>query len=44
VPKDNPSRQLLLLSGHAVLHGDANGVKTLVSHSGEVENLCDTLA
>jgi hypothetical protein len=44
VPQDTPSRALLLLSGHTVLHGDANGVKTLVSHEGEVENLCETLA
>jgi hypothetical protein len=44
VPQDSPSRQLLLLSGHTVLHGDANGVKTLASNSGQVENLCDTLA
>jgi hypothetical protein len=42
--QDNPSQQLLLLSGSTVLHGDANGVKTLVSHEGQVENLCDTLA
>jgi hypothetical protein len=42
--QDNPSRELLLLSGHALLHGDASGAKTLVSHSGQVENLCETLA
>jgi hypothetical protein len=41
--QDNPSNELLLLSGRTVLHGDANGVKTLVSHNGQVENLCDTL-
>jgi hypothetical protein len=44
VPQDNPSRELLLLSGHTVLHGDANGAKTLVSHEGQVDNLCETLA
>jgi hypothetical protein len=42
--QDTPSSQLLLLSGHTVLHGSATGVKTLVSHSGHTENLCDTLA
>jgi hypothetical protein len=41
--QDNPSNELLLLSGRTVLHGDANGVKTLVSHDGQVENLCATL-
>jgi hypothetical protein len=44
VPQDNPSSRLLLLSGHTTLHGDANGVKTIVSHEGQVENLCDTLS
>jgi hypothetical protein len=42
--EDNPSHELLLLSGQTLLHGDAGGVKTLVSHEGQVENLCDTLA
>jgi hypothetical protein len=42
--QDNPSHQLLLISGRTVLHGDASGAKTLVSHEGQVENLCDTLA
>ena len=40
---DDPAHELLLLSGRTVLHGDASGAKTLVSHSGQVENLCDTL-
>jgi hypothetical protein len=35
---------LLLFSGRTVLHGAATGEKTIVSHSGQVENLCDTLA
>jgi hypothetical protein len=43
-PQDNPSHQLLMLSGHTLLHGDASGAKTLVSHEGEIENLCETLA
>jgi hypothetical protein len=42
--QDNPSHALVLFSGRTLLHGDANGAKTLVSHRGEVENLCDTLA
>ena len=41
--QDNPANELLLLSGRTVLHGAAGGEKTLVSHSGQVENLCDTL-
>jgi hypothetical protein len=41
--QDNPAHQLLLLSGHTVLHGAPTGEKTLVSHTGTVENLCDTL-
>lgn len=41
--QDNPSNELLLFSGRTVLHGDASGVKTLVSHNGQVENLCETL-
>lgn len=41
--QDNPANQLLLLSGYTVLHGAPSGEKTLVSHSGAVENLCDTL-
>jgi hypothetical protein len=41
---DNPSNALLLISGHSVLHGAATGEKTLVSYSGHVENLCETLA
>jgi hypothetical protein len=44
LPQDTPSRELLLLSGRTVLHGAASGEKTLVSHSGQVENLCTTLA
>jgi hypothetical protein len=42
--QDNPSHELLLLSGSTVLHGAPDGAKTLVSHSGDVENLCGTLA
>jgi hypothetical protein len=41
--RDNPPNELLLLSGRTVLHGAPTGEKTLVSHSGQVENLCDTL-
>jgi hypothetical protein len=41
--QDNPAQELLLLSGHTVLHGAPSGAKTLVSHSGQTENLCDTL-
>jgi hypothetical protein len=41
---DQPANQLLLLKGQTVLHGAPDGSKTLVSHSGTVENLCDTLA
>ena len=44
LPQDTPSSELLLLSGHTVLHGAPSGEKTLVSSSGQVENLCDTLA
>jgi hypothetical protein len=43
LPQDPPSSRLLLFSGRTVLHGAANGDKTLVSQSGQVENLCDTL-
>ena len=42
--QDNPSHQLLLLSGTTVLHGAPSGAKTLVSNDGHVENLCETLA
>jgi hypothetical protein len=42
--QDNPSHQLLLLSGTTLLHGAPSGAKTLVSNSGHVENLCETLA
>jgi hypothetical protein len=44
LPGDDPSQQLLLLPGHTVLHGAADGTKTLVSHEGTAENLCETLA
>jgi hypothetical protein len=44
LPGDNPSSQLLLLPGHTVLHGAADWTKTLVSHEGTAENLCETLA
>src|ERR671936_1512160 len=43
LPQDDPSSELLLLSGHTVLHGAPTGEKTLVSSSGQVENLCVTL-
>jgi hypothetical protein len=42
--QDNPSNELLLLAGRTVLHGAVDGTKTLVSHSGHMENLCDTLS
>jgi hypothetical protein len=41
--QDSPSNELLLLSGHTVLHGAPSGEKTLVSSSGQTENLCNTL-
>jgi hypothetical protein len=41
--QDDPSNALLLFSGQTVLHGDASGAKTVVSSSGQVENLCETL-
>jgi hypothetical protein len=41
--QDSPSNELLLLSGHTVLHGAPTGEKTLVSSSGQTENLCATL-
>jgi hypothetical protein len=41
--QDSPSNELLLFSGRTVLHGAPSGEKTLVFHSGQVENLCDTL-
>ena len=41
--QDSPANELLLLSGGTVLHGSPNGQKTLVSHTGQVENLCETL-
>jgi hypothetical protein len=44
LPQDAPSSELLLLSGRTVLHGAPSGEKTLVTNSGNVENLCDTLA
>jgi hypothetical protein len=40
---DNPANELLLLTGRTELHGAPSGEKTLVSHAGGVENLCDTL-
>jgi len=42
--QDSPAHQLLLFSGHTVLHGAPSGAKTLVSNDGHVENLCNTLA
>jgi hypothetical protein len=44
LPQDEPSNALLLFSGRTVLHGAPSGAKTLVSHTGEVENLCETLS
>jgi hypothetical protein len=44
VTGDNPSNQLLLLSGRTVLRGDPTGTKTLVSESGASEDLCTTLS
>ena len=44
LPGDTPSSQLLLSSGHTVLHGNPDGTKTLVSSTGRSENLCETLA
>jgi hypothetical protein len=41
--QDTPSNELLLLSGNTVLHGAPTGEKTLVSSSGQTENLCETL-
>ena len=43
LPQDNPSSQLLLMSGRTVLHGSPSGEKTLVSQNGHIENLCETL-
>jgi hypothetical protein len=42
--RDTPSNALLLFSGHAVLHGAPSGAKSIAENSGQVENLCDTLA
>ena len=42
--QDSPSNELLLLSGHTVLHGAPSGEKTLVSTDGHTENLCETLS
>jgi hypothetical protein len=41
---DTPANELLILSGHTVLHGSPTGEKTLVSSTGQTENLCETLA
>jgi hypothetical protein len=42
--QDSPASGLLLFAGRTVLHGTAGGAKTLVSYTGQIENLCDTLA
>jgi hypothetical protein len=42
--QDSPSHQLNLYSGRTLLHGAPDGSKSVVSHSGQVENLCDTLS
>ena len=44
LPGDDPSSQLLLLQGHTDLHGNPDGTKSIVSHEGTSENLCETLA
>ena len=41
---DEPANALLFFQGHTVLHGLPTGEKTLVSHTGQGENLCETLA
>jgi hypothetical protein len=41
---DDPARALLFFEGHTVLHGSPTGEKTLVSQTGQSENLCTTLA
>jgi hypothetical protein len=41
---DTPSSELLLLTGRTELHGSPTGVKTVVSASGQSEDLCQTLA
>jgi hypothetical protein len=41
---ENPSNELLFMSGRTVLHGSPTGVKTLVDQSGRSEDLCQTLA
>ena len=41
---DTPSSELLLLTGRTELHGSPTGVKTVVSASGQSEDLCRTLA
>jgi hypothetical protein len=41
---DSPSSELLLLTRRTVLHGSPTGVKTVVSASGQSEDLCRTLA
>jgi hypothetical protein len=40
---DSPSSELLLLTGRTELHGSPTGVKTVVSASGQSEDLCKTL-
>ncbi len=42
--RDTPSNALLLFSGQTVLHGAPSGAKSVTDSSGQVENLCDTLA
>jgi hypothetical protein len=41
---DSPSSELLLLTGRTELHGSPTGAKTVVSASGQSEDLCQTLA
>jgi hypothetical protein len=41
---DSPPSELLLLTGRTELHGSPTGVKTVVSASGQSEDLCQTLA
>jgi hypothetical protein len=44
LPGDTPASELLLLTGKTLLHGAPTGEKSVVSHTGPTENLCETLA
>jgi hypothetical protein len=41
---DEPANDLLFFEGQTVLHGLPTGEKTLLSHTGQGENVCETLA